>query len=106
MAVVAKNLQPGATLTADAASVVTAQTAVTTIVSNGVVSNPTNAAVTLTIQIQRSGGSALDLVPGRAVQAAGTDLLPELNGRVLAAGDEILASGAGLVLFVDGNTLS
>lgn len=104
MAVVAKNLVSGVTLTDAAASVLTAQ-AGTTVIGNGVVANPTSNAVSVMIQIQRSGGSPVDLVPPRTVQANGTDLLPELSGRVLNTGDQILASGAGLILVVDGNQL-
>jgi len=105
MAVIATNLQPGLVLTASSATVVNAQ-AGTTLISNGVVSNPTGAAVSLTVQIQRSGGTTQALIPSRAVQANGTDLMPELSGRVLAAGDKILALGTGLVIVVDGNQLS
>lgn len=105
MAVVAKNLQPGITLAASAAPIVTAG-AGTTVITNAVVANPTATAVSLTIQIQRSGGSALDIVPPRAVQAAGTDLVPELTGRALGDGDVVLATGAGLVCVVDGYGLS
>ncbi|GBQ19498.1 hypothetical protein AA12717_0271 [Gluconacetobacter sacchari DSM 12717] len=105
MAVVAKNLQPGVMLTSSAVAVVTAG-AGATVITNAVLSNPTAAAVDVTIQIQRSGGSALDVVPSRAIQANDTDLLPELTGRVLASGDQILASGAGLVCIVDGYALS
>lgn len=104
MAVVAKNLISGVTLTDAAASVLTAQ-AGTTVIGNGVVANPTSNAVSVMIQIQRSGGSPVDLVPSRTIQANGTDLLPELSGRVLNTGDQILASGAGLILVVDGNQL-
>lgn len=105
MAVVAKNLQPGVTLTATAAPIV-AGAAGTTVITSAVLSNPTTSAVNVTVQVQRSGGSALDLVPQRAVQPNGTDLLPELTGRVLASGDTILALGAGLVCVVDGYGLS
>lgn len=105
MSVVAKSLQPGTTLTASAASVLTAG-AGTTVITSGVLSNPTAAAVSFTIQIQRSGGAALDVVPSRSIQANGTDLLPELSSLVLTNGDVLLASGAGLVCILNGYALS
>lgn len=105
MAVVAKNLQPGITLASSNVAVVTAG-AGTTVITSAVLSNPTAGAVNVTVQIQRSGGSVLNVVPSRAIQPNGTDLLPELMGRVLAVGDEILALGAGLVCVVDGYGLS
>lgn len=104
MALVAQSLVKGVTLTGDSATVYTAG-AGTTVVSGAVVANPTSAAVNLTVAIQRSGGSALSIVPGRAIAAGGTDLVPEL-ARVLAAGDVIQASGNGLNLIVDGYMLS
>jgi len=105
MPVVAKSLQPGVTLSATAASVITAE-AGTTVISNGVLANPTSAAVSFSLQIQRSAGGSIALVPSRAIPANETDLLPELNGRILAEGDQVLASGAGLTLVIDGNQLS
>ena len=104
MAVVAQSLVKGVTLTGDSSSVYTAG-AGTTVVSGAVVANPTSAAISLTVSIQRSGGSALEIIPGRAIAAGGTDLAPEL-GRVLSAGDVIIASGNGLNLIVDGYMLS
>ncbi|MFT8953120.1 MULTISPECIES: hypothetical protein [unclassified Gluconobacter] len=50
MSVVAKSLQPGTTLTASTASVLTAG-AGTTVITSGVLSNPTTAAVSFTIQV-------------------------------------------------------
>ncbi len=105
MAVIAQNLQPGITLSATSAPIVTAG-AGTNVITSAVLTNPTAAAVSVTVQIKRAGGSALDLVPSRAIQPNGTDLLPELIGRVLGAGDQILALGAGLVCVVDGYSLS
>ncbi|MFT9096500.1 MAG: hypothetical protein ABF459_15345 [Gluconobacter cerinus] len=104
MAVVAQSLVKGTTLTGDSSSVYTAG-AGTTVVSGAVVANPTGAAVSLTVSIQRSGGSALEIIPARAIAAGGTDLVPEL-ARVLTAGDVIIASGNGLNLVVDGYMLS
>ena len=105
MSVVAKSLQPGTTLTATAATVFKAG-AGTSVVTSGVLSNPTSAAVTFTFQIQRSGGAALAVVPQRSIQANGTDLLPELSSLVLTDGDVLLASGAGLVCILNGYALS
>jgi len=105
MAVVAKSLQPGITLTSSAVAVFTAG-AGTTVVSAGVLSNPTTEAAAFTLQIQRSGGSALDLVPSRSIQANGTDLLPELGNLVLSSGDVLLASGNGLVCIFSGYAMS
>ncbi|WP_029605516.1 hypothetical protein [Kozakia baliensis] len=104
MAVVAQNLVKGSTLTGDAAAVYTAG-AGTTVVNSVVVSNPTNASVALTVEIQRNGGSALAIVPSRAIAANGTDLVPEL-ARILTQGDVILASGNGLNIVIDGYLLS
>lgn len=104
MAVVAQSLVKGTTLTGDSFSVYTAG-AGTTVVSGAVVANPTGTAVSLTVSIQRSGGSALEIIPARAIAAGGTDLVPEL-ARVLTAGDVIIASGNGLNLIVDGYMLS
>ncbi|MBS1072906.1 hypothetical protein JK222_14550 [Gluconobacter cerinus] len=104
MAVIAQSLVKGTPLTGDSSSVYTAG-AGTIVVSGAVVANPTGAAVSLTVSIQRSGGSALEIIPARAIAAGGTDLLPEL-ARVLTAGDVIIASGNGLNLVVDGYMLS
>ncbi|KXV12564.1 hypothetical protein [Gluconobacter oxydans] len=105
MAVVAKSLQPGITLASSAGSVFTAG-AGGTVVSQGVLSNPTTEAVAFTVQIQRSGASALDVVPSRTIQPNGTDLLPELSNLVLSSGDVLLASGAGLVCILSGYAMS
>lgn len=105
MSVIAKSLQPGITLAEAAAPVFTAG-AGTTVATNGVLSNPTTAAVSFTVQIQRSGGIVLDLVPSRSIQPNGTDLLPELASLVMGIGDVLLASGAGLVCVLNGYALS
>lgn len=105
MAVVAKSLQPGTTLSAALASIFSAS-AGTSVVTGGVMSNPTDAAVDFSIQIQRSGGTALDLIPKRSLQPNTTDLLPELSGLVMASGDTLLAEGAGIVCVLNGYVLS
>ncbi|MBR0560051.1 hypothetical protein [Neokomagataea anthophila] len=105
MAVISKALQPGVILTSTAQPVFTAGVG-TSIVSGGVLANQTSAAVTFTLQVQRSGGQAIDLVPQRVVQANGTDLLPEIRGLVLNAGDAILASGNSLALILNGYAMS
>jgi len=105
MAVVAKSLQPGITLTSTAATAFSAG-AGSSVVSQGVLSNPTTEAVAFTVQIQRSGASALDVVPSRTIQPNGTDLLPELSSLVLNSGDVLLASGAGLVCILSGYAMS
>ncbi|GBQ10345.1 hypothetical protein [Acetobacter cerevisiae] len=105
MAVIAKSLQSGTTLTSSKASVFTAGSG-TYVVTSGVLSNPTTEAVAFTLQIKRSGGVALDLIPERSIQANGTDLLPELSSLVLTSGDQLLASGAGLVCVLNGYALS
>lgn len=105
MAVVAKSLQPGITLTSSLASIFSSG-AGTAVVSSGVLSNPTSASVSFKIQIQRSGGDALDLVPERSILANSTDLLPELGNLVLSNGDALLASGAGIVCVLNGYLMS
>ncbi|GBQ72577.1 hypothetical protein AA103196_3100 [Ameyamaea chiangmaiensis NBRC 103196] len=104
MAVVAQNLVKGSTLTGDIATIYTAG-AGTTVITSVVVANPTSAAVSLTISIQRSGGTTLAIVPARAIASDGTDLAPEL-ARVLTSGDAIQASGNGLNIIIDGYLLS
>lgn len=105
MAVVAKSLQPGITLTTNATPVFTAG-AGTSVVTSGVLSNPTAAAVAFTVLLQRSGGAALELIPSRTIQVNDTDLLPELGGLVLGNGDALLAVGDGLVCVLNGYALS
>ena len=105
MAVVAKSLQPGTTLTDALASVFTAGAGIS-VVTGGVLSNPTTVAVSFTVQIQRSGGTALDLIPKRSLQPNTTDLLPELSGLVMESGDTLLAEGAGIVCVLNGYALS
>ncbi|WP_418610185.1 hypothetical protein [Gluconobacter cerinus] len=105
MSVIAKSLQPGLTLTASSVAVFTAG-AGTTVVSSGVLSNPTTAAVTFSVQIQRSGDTALGLIPSRTIQPNETDLLPELGSFVLGNGDALLASGDGLVCVLNGYAMS
>ncbi|WP_025841364.1 hypothetical protein [Asaia platycodi] len=103
MAVVSQNLVKGATLTASSSSVYTAGQ--TVMVTGATVANPTSGSVSLSISISRSGSSTVSIVPSRALAANATDLVPELM-RTLNAGDQIIASGAGLVLVADGFALS
>lgn len=105
MAVIAKSLQPGTTLSAALAPIFSAG-AGTSVATGGVMSNPTDAAVEFSIQIQRSGGAALGLIPKRSLQPNETDLLPELSGLVLNNGDQLFAVGTGLVCVLNGYALS
>ncbi|WP_025886502.1 hypothetical protein [Asaia prunellae] len=104
MAVVAQTLVKGATLTSNLSSIFAAG-AGTTVASGAVVANPTGATASLSVTLQRADGSSFIIVPGRAIAAGGTDLVPEL-ARVLNAGDVIQASGAGLNIVIDGYLLS
>lgn len=105
MAATAQILQPGLILSTTSATVFTAP-AGTTVISSASLANPGTAAAGFSIQIKRASGTLVQIVPQRSLQSNATDLLPELAGRVLYAGDTVLASGEGLHLILDGYGLS
>ena len=106
MTVSASTLNPGTTLGSSDQVVVTAGTG-TTVVTQALISNPSSAASSVTIKLLREGAtSSVTIVPGRAIGVSGTDILPELAGLVLNAGDVLSASGLGVVLVMSGYVVS
>ena len=97
-------LIPGTQLTATSDAIFTASGPC--VVSMSSISNPTSAQVTLSATLTRSGGNALDIIPGKAIAALDTYQSPELNGLYMGEGDVITASGAGLIIVVSGYELS
>ena len=88
-------LCPSTQLTASAATYVTAAASLKTVITRGRITNSdASVAYTFTLYRVASGGSATAaniLVNARSVPAGGSDLVPELNGMVLNAGDFIQA---------------
>ena len=98
-------LQPGVTLGATVSNIATATTA--SQLRLVTFANPTAAAVTLLVTITRSGSSApQSVIPGKSVAPGTTSVAAELNGTVLANGDTVNASGAGLVAIINALTVS
>jgi hypothetical protein len=88
-------LCPSTQITNAAATYITAAAALKTVITRARVTN-SDASVAYTFTLYRvpSGGSALAgniLVNARSVPVGGSDLVPELNGMVLNAGDTIQA---------------
>jgi hypothetical protein len=98
-------IQPGNTL-GTSSSVITACPAATQYVcQNSVFSNVSNAAVTITITITRSGGSPFGLITTQAIPAFGTYIASELAAMVLNSGDEIgglCSAGSAVNVFISG----
>jgi len=78
----------------------------TTNVTQAMFVNSTSATINLTVQIKIGSAGALTLIPSRSVAAGAVCIPPELAGFPLNPGDEILASGAGLVAVVNGYTVT
>jgi hypothetical protein len=106
VAITSTTLQPGLTLTGTLAAIVTAAGTGRTIITKAVFSNPTAAAVTLSVSTVRAGGAALVLIPPRSVAPNTTEGAIELTPFALGPGDVVSASGAGLVAFLDGYVIS
>lgn len=105
MALTPTAIQPGTTLTADAASIVTAP-AGTTVLTASTFSNPTTAAATLEIVLTRNGASPITIVPSRSIGGGATVQPAELAGLVLNQGDVVAASGAQITAVVNGYIVS
>lgn len=88
-------LCPETQVTASAVAYITGTAAQKTVITRARATNSDTAtAYTLTVYRVASGGSAGTtniLVNARPIAPGATDLLPELNGMVLAAGDTIQA---------------
>lgn len=85
-------LCPATTLTSSAATYITCNANVQTIIKRAVFSNFTAGAITITAYRVISGGTAVNaniIIPARSIAAGGTDLAPELANAVLNAGDTI-----------------
>jgi hypothetical protein len=87
-------LNPGATLGTTLAPIYTAPANTTAIVKQAVFTNTSGGAVTFTVSITPSGGTARVLISARSIAAGGTDLAPELINLVLATGGVINASAS------------
>lgn len=107
MAINLVNLVPGSVLTNSTATYYTG-TNVTATIRNATVTNPTGGAVTVTLYIVPSGGSAAasnEKIAARSVAAGETYLCPELIGANVAVGGTIQAvasANTSLTLMVSG----
>lgn len=102
MTITALALVPDATLTGSDASYYTSPTNTVSQSKRAVFTNNSNAAVTITVNIVRSGGASVStnvLIPAKAIAPNDTYVSPELAGLILMAGDSIhaQASTAGVV---------
>jgi hypothetical protein len=94
MARTAKVLAAGSQLTTSAATYYTAPTLTTTIIQSVVLTNTTGGAVTATVHLVASGGSATAsnmVLSAKSLLAAETYIVPGCAGMVLAAGGTLQA---------------
>ncbi len=87
-------LQPGVVLAATATPLYTVPTARTALVKQAVFTNASSAAVTITVNVARSGGGSLVLISQRSLAANSSFSSAELAGLVLLAGDAVTATAS------------
>jgi hypothetical protein len=104
MAVTEVSLQPGTTLAATLASIVSATQSNT--IRQAVFANPTATSQSLVVQVTRSGGAVTTIIPTKPIASNATYLATELVGLVLQNGDGLMASGVGITCFVSGFAVS
>ena len=94
MARTAKVLNAGAQLTTSAATYYTAPASTTTVIQSVVLTNTTAGAVTATVHLVASGGSATAsnmVLSARSLSAGETYLVPGTAGMILATGGTLQA---------------
>lgn len=105
MTTTALALIPDATLTGADANYYTCPANTTTVFKRSVFTNTSANAVTVTVNVVRSGGSSATtnvIVPGKAVAPNDTYVSPEMAGLTLGAGDSIHAQAgtSGVINFM------
>ena len=95
MTVTALALIPGATLGTSSANLYASPTGTTSVVKRAVFTNTSGSAVTVSVNIVRSGGSsgtANQLIDAQPIAPGGTYVSPELANMTLGPGDAIFAN--------------
>ncbi|WP_109477711.1 hypothetical protein [Paraburkholderia sp. C35] len=94
MTTTALSLIPDATLTTSDAAYYTSPNNTTSVLKRTVFTNTSASAVTVTVNVVRSGGSSVTtnvIIPPYAIAAGKTYVSPELAGMTLGPGDSIHA---------------
>lgn len=105
MTQIATRLISGSTLTGSAATYYTAGTATTVVIKKLIICNTTAGALSVTIYLVPSGGSAgvtNTITSARAIAAGETWCCPEAENQVLPTGGFISAFGSGLTIIASG----
>lgn len=105
MTVTAKRLVNGSQLTGAAAAYYTAPALTKAVVKNANVCNSTGGAISLTLYLVPSGGTADAtniLISARSIAAGAVDRCPEVVNQVIEAGGSLQALGANLTLVASG----